>query len=91
MLKVLYVASECAPFAITGGLGDVIESLPQAIKKKKVDARVILPKYGNIPADLKKEMVHIRSFSVPVGWRNQYAGLEVLEFQGISYYFIDNE
>ena len=91
MLKVLYVASECAPFAITGGLGDVIESLPQAIKKKKVDARVILPKYGNIPADLRKEMVHIRSFSVPVGWRNQYAGLEVLEFRGITYYFIDNE
>ncbi len=91
MLKVLYVASECAPFAITGGLGDVIESLPFAIKKKKVDARVILPKYGNIPAELKKEMVHIKSFSVPVGWRNQYAGLEVFEYRGITYYFLDNE
>ena len=54
MLKVLYVASECAPFAITGGLGDVIESLPRAIQKK-VDARVILPKYGNIPAEYKKK------------------------------------
>ncbi|HHZ17213.1 MAG TPA: glycogen synthase GlgA [Peptococcaceae bacterium] len=90
-MKVLYVASECAPFAITGGLGDVIESLPRAIQKKKVDARVILPKYGNIPAEYKKEMMHVKSFTVPVGWRNQYAGLQVFEHQGITYYFIDNE
>jgi starch synthase len=91
MLKVLYVASESAPFAMTGGLGDVIESLPLAIRKKKVDARVIIPKYGNIPAEYKKEMVHLKSFTVPVGWREQFCGLEVLEYKGVTYYFLDNE
>ncbi len=50
-LKVLFVASECAPFAKTGGLGDVIGALPKALARRGVDVRVVLPLYRGIPWD----------------------------------------
>lgn len=45
-MKVLFVTSEAAPFAKTGGLGDVCGALPAALAEKGVDVRVIMPKYG---------------------------------------------
>ena len=51
MKKILFAASEAMPFAATGGLGDVIGSLPAAIKKKggdDVDVRVVMPLYSAI-------------------------------------------
>lgn len=90
-MKVLFAASEGVPFAKTGGLADVIGSLPQALKELGIDVRVILPKYSDIPIHFRDSMVCLKVFSVPVGWRNVYCGLEQLEYQGITYYFIDNE
>ncbi|SDF42762.1 glycogen synthase GlgA [Sporomusa acidovorans] len=91
MLKVLFVASEAAPFAKTGGLGDVIGSLPKELKKQDMDIRVIIPKYRLIPEKFTKQMVLKATLTVPVGWRRQYAGLFELEYQGITWYFVDNE
>ena len=45
MKKVLFVASECVPFIKTGGLADVVGSLPKYFNKDEFDVRVILPKY----------------------------------------------
>ena len=47
-MKVLYGASEVAPFAKTGGLADVAGSLPKALRGLGADVRVILPLYGTI-------------------------------------------
>ncbi len=47
-LRVLFVASECAPYAKCGGLGDVVASLPKALRHLGVDARVAIPLYGSI-------------------------------------------
>jgi starch synthase len=47
-LKVLFVASECVPFAKTGGLGDVVGALPKALVRRGIDARVIMPLYAGI-------------------------------------------
>ena len=50
-MKVLYAASEAAPFIKTGGLGDVAGALPKALCEKEIDTRVILPLYQDIPKD----------------------------------------
>jgi starch synthase len=47
-LRVLFVASECAPYAKCGGLGDVVASLPKALRHLGVDARVAIPLYSSI-------------------------------------------
>ena len=91
MMKVLFVAAEGAPFSKTGGLGDVIGSLPKELKKQGVDVRVILPKYGDIPARFTKEMTFIKDMIIPVGWRKQFCGVQQLEYEGVTFYFIDNE
>ena len=46
-LKVLFVTTEAAPFAKVGGLGEIMRTLPAALRKRGVDARVFLPKYGS--------------------------------------------
>lgn len=91
MIKVLFAAFEAAPFVKTGGLGDVAGSLPAAISTSAFDVRVILPKLSAIPEKYVKRMEFVGSFSVLLGWRNQYCGLFRLKYKGILYYFLDNE
>lgn len=56
-LKILFVASECAPFAKIGGLGDVVAGLTKALRQQGHDARVLLPLYSFI--DRRKFNLHI--------------------------------
>ncbi|MFB6467058.1 glycogen synthase GlgA [Cytobacillus sp. Hz8] len=90
-MNVLFAASECAPFIKTGGLGDVIGALPKALQKIGVNVSVILPKYGDLDSKFKNELELKAVIEVPVGWRKQYCGIEMLIYQGISVYFLDNE
>jgi starch synthase len=48
-LKVLSIASECVPFAKTGGLGDVVGTLPKALHRRGLDVRVVMPLYAGMP------------------------------------------
>ncbi|MCI1857026.1 MAG: glycogen synthase GlgA [Sporolactobacillus sp.] len=90
-MNVLMAASECAPFVKTGGLGDVIGSLPKALRMEKISACVMLPKYEDLSGTVTKRLIFHRSFTVTVGWRKQYCGLLSLEEAGVRYYFLDNE
>ena len=90
-MKVLFVAGEAFPFAKTGGLADVVGSLPKYLRKLGIDARVMIPKYSDIPEIYKKEAVTIHTMTVPVGWRNQYCGIQEIDYQGVPIYFVDNE
>ena len=90
-MKILMVASEAAPFIKTGGLGDVVGSLPKELARQGVDVRVVIPKYQAIPWEYRQKMQHIGYKYIPLGWRNQYMGVETLEKDGVTYYFIDNE
>ncbi|NTW72645.1 MAG: glycogen synthase GlgA [Eubacteriaceae bacterium] len=90
-MKVLYVASEAVPFIKTGGLADVAGSLPAALKKSRIDARVVLPLYSKIKPEYRKDMVKVAEYNVDLGWRKQYAGVYKYELNGVIYYFIDNE
>ena len=94
MKKVLFVGAECMPFAATGGLGDVMGSLPAAIKSAagdEVDVRVVLPLYGSISDAWRKKMKTVAEYTLPLAWRQQYCGVKSLVKDGVTYYFIDNE
>ena len=89
---VLFVASEANPFIATGGLADVIGSLPIALAERgNYDVRVILPLYATMEEGYKNHLTYICNYNVPVGWRNQYCGLFSYKKKGVTFYFIDNE
>lgn len=90
-MRVIFAITEADPFLKTGGLGDVGGSLPAALQKQGADVRVFLPKYSLIPEQYRREFKHLTHFSIPLAWRRQYCGLEEMTYQGIHYYFIDNE
>ncbi|HRU83873.1 MAG TPA: glycogen synthase GlgA [Eubacteriales bacterium] len=90
-MKILFAASEAMPFIRTGGLGDVLGSLPKALKKLGHDARVILPLYKDIPAVYRQLLSFKGSTFVDLAWRRQYCGVFEAAYDGITYYFIDNE
>ncbi len=90
--KIIFLGSEAAPFIATGGLADVLGSLPKALaKNKNLDISVILPLYGNINQEYKDKFKFLTNFNVSVGWRYQYAGVFYYKYQGVNFYFIDNE
>jgi len=81
--SVLFVASECAPFAKSGGLGDVVGALPIALAARGHDVRVVLPKYDTLkPAQMWR---HPQALPVPLGsgiawcavWESRLPGSEV--------------
>ena len=91
MKNILFVASECVPFVKTGGLADVVGSLPKYFDKKKYDVRVMVPKYACISEEWKQKMSYVTHFYVDLAWRKQYAGILEMEYEGVTFYFIDNE
>ena len=90
-MKVLYAASEALPFIASGGLADVAGSLPQALRKRLIGARVVMPLYDTISQELKDSMTFITHISVPVAWRRQYCGIFEARAGGVIYYLIDNQ
>ncbi|MEG0075986.1 MAG: glycogen synthase GlgA [Eubacterium sp.] len=90
-LKILFAATEAYPFAKSGGLGDVIGSLPKAFPEDQADVRVILPNYGSIPTKYSKEFKLIDVFYVKIGHTEQYVGILKYKLDHITYYFLDNE
>ena len=89
---VLFVASEANPFIATGGLADVIGSLPASLAKRgNYDVRAILPLYGGMEEGFKSHLTYLGNFNVRLGWRNQYCGLFSYKKNGVTFYFIDNE
>jgi len=91
MKKILFAASECVPFIKTGGLADVAGSLPKYFDKSEYDCRVILPKYATIKEPFRSEMKYLFHFYMDLNWRMQYVGVFTYQYDGITFYFIDNE
>ncbi|MDO5294959.1 MAG: glycogen synthase GlgA [bacterium] len=91
MKKILFIASECVPFIKTGGLADVVGSLPKYFDKKEFDVRVMIPKYMAIPYEYKEKMVYKAHFYMELAWRSKYVGIFEMEYDGVTFYFIDNE
>ena len=90
-LSVLFAAGEAAPFIKTGGLADVAGTLPRTLAKKGLDVIVIIPLYGQIKEEYRRDMKFIGFTYVPLAWRNEYCGVFKYEFDGVKWYFLDNQ
>ncbi len=92
-MKIAILASEGAPYAKSGGLGDVMEALPAALSAIEGNqVTLILPYYKKIKENPKYEVEQVAQFYVALGWRQQYAGIMKLKDRkdGVNVYFIDN-
>ena len=92
--KVLFASPEVMPFGGTGGLGEVAGSLPREVNRlrgSKVECRVIMPLYGSVKEEFRREMKFLGHKEIPVAWRSQYMGIFELKKDGVVYYFVDNE
>ncbi len=89
-MNILFLTSESVPFIKTGGLADVAGALPKELKKKGVDIRVVLPLHKGIDGSYREKMEKVTEFYVDLDWKHQYAGIYQFEWDGVTYYFIDN-
>ena len=88
MKRILFAASECVPFVKTGGLADVVGSLPQSFDRKEYDIRVMIPDYHAIKDEYRNRMETVYYFQMD---NRIYVGIKKLILNGITYYFVDNE
>ena len=91
MKKILFVASECVPFIKTGGLADVVGSLPKCLDKEHYDVRVIIPRYTCMKAQMHERLQYRQHFYMDFNWHDAYVGILEAEYEGIKFYLIDNE
>ncbi len=86
--KIFFVASEAQPFFASGGLGDVIGSLPKRILKNakgEFEVSVILPLYAKLNQAYKNKLIYIGQTTTKLSWRNQYCGIFKYEENGVKY------
>lgn len=91
MKKILFVASEAVPFIKTGGLADVVGSLPKYFDKNEYDVRVMIPKYMCMKEEWKNKLSYKLHFYMDMNWKQQYVGILELQHEGVTFYFVDNE
>ncbi len=82
-MKILFIASEMAPLVKTGGLGDVIGSLPKALQARGVDVRVVIPHYSTIPSDQ-----YLYNYTVPRITGDGDVSVHYLEADGVPVYLL---
>ena len=90
-MHIVFAASECAPFAKTGGLADVVGALPPELVKLGHRVTVYLPLYKSVRPFVDGELLFaIRSITIPFPYYNRFAGIvDGGERDGVQYYFVD--
>ena len=92
-MKIAMIASEAAPFVKTGGLGDVLQALPDELARVEGnEVALFLPYYKTIKQNPEIETELLSAFTVNLTWRQQYVGLfRLVREGGPTVYFLDNE
>ena len=93
-MKIAIAASEAAPFVKTGGLGDVMQALPEALSRiPGNEVCLFLPLYGSMKRSGRFELEFEGEFYMTLAWRQAYVGLYRLKSRRkkLRVYFIDNE
>ncbi|MDE2001183.1 MAG: glycogen synthase [Patescibacteria group bacterium] len=102
-LKVLFVASEAAPFVKAGGLGEVMFSLPRALRDIGYDARVMIPRYAGIDQEKFTLKMEQDDLHVPTDRENdqqaEYLVCNVRKYESdeedgrapVTAYFLENQ
>ena len=88
-MRIVFATSEANPYIKSGGLADVLGSLPKALVQKGHECIVVLPKYQDMK--LAETLEYVASYDIWVGWRKCYCGVFTAKHDGVTYYFIDNE
>ncbi len=91
MKKILFVSSEVRPFAMSGGLGDVLGVLPRVLSELGHDVRVVMPLYRQISrANLESLPL---SVGVPTGVGERWCGVRsgVLPGSTVPVYFLEHD
>lgn len=91
MKKILFAASEAVPFIKTGGLADVVGSLPKCFDKEYFDVRVMIPKYMCMKQDWQDKFEYVNHFYMDYLDQSRYVGILQYVHEGITFYCIDNE
>ena len=89
-MKILFAASECFPFIKTGGLADVVGSLPKELVAQGAEVCVMIPKYRQIDDYYVNRMQHVCHFNLLLGSYSVFCGIDLWEQDGVKFYFIDN-
>ena len=93
-MKIAVCASEGAPYAKSGGLGDVMEALPAALSRiEGNEVALFLPYYNKIKSNAAYVTEKVAEFRVQLGWRQQYCAVMKLTNRAdkVQVYFLDNE
>ena len=90
-MDVLFAATEAVPFIKTDGLGEVVGTLSQEMRRRGINAKVIIPCYSEISSDYRRKFQLVTSFPVKVGWRRQTCNILYSEEDNLPVYFVDNE
>ena len=87
--RVLVVASEVAPFAKTGGLGDVVGALPKALHRRGIDVRVVAPLYAGIDREALERLDGV--LHVPMWWGTAHGAVRLGRLPGteVPVYFLE--
>jgi starch synthase len=90
-MRIVFAASECVPFAKTGGLADVVGALAPEMAKLGHTVSVYLPLYARVRLQIKGELKYaVQSITIPFEYYNRFVGIvDGGKRDGVQYYFVD--